>query len=78
MAFGGDLSSRGRLSAAEAIALDIEPVKDYICANVGAVTTSPNTCVEIFVQGRQDMHLECLNPGFGSADLSVAGPRFFV
>lgn len=44
---------------------------------MGAETTGPNTCEEILVQGRQDMHLVCNNPGFGSADLLVAGPRFF-
>jgi hypothetical protein len=37
-----------------------------------AVTTGPETGLEIFVPGRQDMSERTINPGFRSADLFVA------
>jgi hypothetical protein len=41
----------------------------------GAVTTGPNTGIDVIAPGRQDVFLRNLNPVLRSADISVAPPR---
>jgi len=42
------------------------------------VTTGPNTGIDVFAPGRQDIFLENLNPVFRSADICVALSTTFL